>query len=58
MTGATVRLFAAAALAATWLVLPMFGYTFGGAIHLVAVAAIVLAVRRPGGEVPSTPEGS
>lgn len=58
MTGATVRLFAAAALAALWLVLPMFGYTFGGAIHLAAIAAIVLAVRRPAGTAPSAPEGS
>jgi hypothetical protein len=54
---ATVRLFVAAALAALWLVLPMFGYTFGGAIHLAAVAAIVLAVRRPTDAVPTDPEG-
>lgn len=58
MSRETVRLFAAAALAAVWLVLPMFGHTFGGAIHLAAVAAIVLAVRRPGGDADSAPEGS
>jgi len=57
MSRETVRLFAAAALAAAWLVLPMFGHTFGGAIHLAAVAAIVLAVRRPAGSDASTPEG-
>ena len=58
MSRETIRLFAAAALAAAWLVLPMFGHTFGGAIHLAAVAAIVLAVRRPAGEAPIDPEGS
>jgi hypothetical protein len=58
MSRETVRLFAAAALAAAWLVLPMFGHTFGGAIHLAAVAAIVLAVRRPAGGSSSAPEGS
>jgi hypothetical protein len=58
MSRETIRLFAAAALAAVWLVLPMFGHTFGGAIHLAAVAAIALAVRRPAGEARSAPEGS
>jgi hypothetical protein len=58
MSRETIRLFAAAALAAAWLVLPMFGHTFGGAIHLAAVAAIVLVVRRPAGDARSAPEGS
>lgn len=58
MSRETIRLFAAAALAAAWLVLPMFGHTFGGAIHLAAVAAIVLAVRRPAGDSKSAPDGS
>jgi len=40
------RLFAAAALLAAWLVLLFFGVVLGGAVHLLAVAALALVPWR------------
>jgi hypothetical protein len=44
----TVRLLAAAACLAAWLVLLFLGFAFGGFVHLLALAGLVLAfgVRR------------
>jgi hypothetical protein len=42
----TLRLFAAAAAFAAWLVLLFFGYAFGGGVHLLALAGILLALPR------------
>ena len=50
-----VRLFAAAVLLAAWLVLLFFGVALGGAVHLLALAALVVAPWRAR---LSSPEGS
>jgi len=42
-----LRVVAAAALAGAWLGLLFTGHAFGGAVHLLAVAAIVVALRLP-----------
>jgi hypothetical protein len=42
----TPRTFAAAACFATWLVALFFGFALGGAVHLVALAGVVLAPWR------------
>jgi len=42
----TTRLFAAAACFAAWLVLLFTGFAFGGAVHLLAAAGILLAWPR------------
>ena len=42
----TARLFAAAACFAAWLVLLFLGFAAGGAVHALAVAAIVLVPWR------------
>jgi hypothetical protein len=42
MSRASLRLLAAAALLGAWLVLLLSGVALGGAIHLVAVAALVV----------------
>ena len=42
MTRASLRLLLAAALAGAWLVLLFSGVALGGAIHLVAVAALLV----------------
>jgi len=41
-----LRVVAAAALAGAWLGLLFTGHAFGGAVHLLAVGAIVVAPRR------------
>lgn len=47
---ANLRVLAAAALAGGWLGLLLSGHAFGGAVHLLAVAALVVAPWRSGGE--------
>jgi hypothetical protein len=44
----SLRLFAAAACFAAWLVLLFLGFALGGAVHLLAVAGVVLAPWRAG----------
>lgn len=46
---ANLRVLAAAALAGGWLGLLLSGHAFGGAIHLLAVAAVAVAPWRTGG---------
>ncbi len=41
-----LRLFAAAALLGLWLALYFLGHTAGGALHLLAVAALALLIWR------------
>jgi hypothetical protein len=51
------RLFAAAACLSAWLVLLFFGVVLGGAIHLLAIAAIALVPWRTQ-PAADRPEGS
>jgi hypothetical protein len=43
----TLRLFAAAACLAGWLVLLFFGFAARGAVHLLALAGLLLVPWRP-----------
>jgi hypothetical protein len=51
----TARLFAAAVFLAAWLVLLFFGFTLHGAVHLLALAGVLVAPWRTR---PSLPEES
>jgi hypothetical protein len=44
---ARTRLFASAAAFAAWIVLLFLGYAWGGAVHLLLAAALVLYPWRP-----------
>ncbi len=50
----TARLFLAAVLLAAWMLLTIFGIALGGAIHLLAVVALILVPWRPA--TPTPPE--
>lgn len=52
----TARLFAAAALLAAWLVLLFFGFTLHGAVHLLALAAALVAPWRARAPLPEESE--
>jgi hypothetical protein len=52
----TARLFAAAASFAAWLVLLFFGWSLHGAVHLLALAGLLLAPWRAGPSVPKESE--
>ena len=51
----TARLFAAAACFALWLTALLLGFALGGAIHLVAVAGLLLVPWRAGRDAPPSP---
>lgn len=51
-----MRLAAAAACFAAWLVLLFLGFAAGGAVHLLAVAGIVLVPWRGGGAPAASEE--
>ena len=52
----TVRLFAAAASLAAWLVLLFFGYLLHGAVHLLALAGLLLVPWRSRSAFPEESE--
>jgi hypothetical protein len=52
----TVRLFAAAACFAAWLVFLFFGFTLHGAVHLLALAGALVAPWRARPPLPEESE--